>query len=152
MSDESRNDGGRGERKSLEGRVPPRTWLLWLAILSLIPLLVIFKDRNDSRYKILNHREFLDLVENNLITEATIYYNPQSLRREVTGKFTDPDGKAKTPIPFKIETRLSENLEDQLLRTGKFKVAEPNTVLLNLFYGILPFLLLAALVYFFLIR
>ncbi len=152
MTDDLRNDNGRNDKRGGEPRVPPRTWLLWLAILSLVPLLVFFKDRTEARYRVLNHLEFLRIVESNLIQEATIYYNPQSLRREISGKYLDPDSKGKTVVPFKIETRLSENLEDQLLRTGKFKVAEPNTVLLSLVYSILPFVLIAALVYFFLIR
>ncbi len=132
--------------------MPQRTWLLWLALLSLIPLVVFFKDRTEARFKVLNHLEFLNLVENDRIQEATIYYNPQSLRREINGQYLDPENTAAGPVPFKVETRLSEALEDQLLRTGKFKVAEPNTMLVNLFYGILPFVLIAALVYFFLIR
>ncbi|HOY58869.1 MAG TPA: ATP-dependent zinc metalloprotease FtsH [Verrucomicrobiota bacterium] len=153
VSDDKRNEPGPKEKRGHDPRVPPRTWLLWLAILTLIPLLVFFKDRTESRFRELNHLEFLNLVENDLIQEATIYYNPQSLRREITGKYVD-SGESKTaePVPFKVETRLSEALEDQLLRTGKFKVAEPNTMLVNLFYGILPFVLIAALVYFFLIR
>jgi len=153
MSDDTSNDGGpKDKRRGVEPRVPPRTWLLWLAILSLIPLLVFFKDRTEARFRELNHLEFLGLVEKDAIRDATIYYNPQSLRREITGRYFEPDGLTTNLIPFKVETRLSENLEDQLLRTGKFKVAEPNTMLMNLFYGILPFVLIAALVYFFLIR
>jgi len=149
---EDKNNGRRNDRRNAEVRVPPRAWLLWLAILSLIPLLVFFRNNNESRYRVLNHLEFLNLVESNLVTEATIYYNPQSLRREIIGKYIDPDSKSKGPVLFKIETRLSEQLEDQLLRTGRFKVAEPNTVLVQLFYGVLPFLVLALIVYFFLIR
>jgi len=154
MADDKKNNNARNERERRGGdlRVPPRTWLLWLAVLSLIPLLVFFKNTTEARYRVLNHLEFLNLVESNLVTKATIYYNPQSLKREITGECLDPQGKFKAPIPFKIETRLSEQLEDRLLATGKFKVAEPNTVLVQLFYGVLPFLVLALIVYFFLIR
>jgi len=151
MSDDYKNESGRNERRGGDPRVSPRTMLMWLIIFSLVPLAIFFRDRSQSRHKVLNHLEFLHVVESNLVTEATIYYNPQSLRREIVGKLADTEG-GKAGVPFKIETRLSEALEDQLLRTGRFKVAEPNTVFWNLFYGILPFLLLAGLVYFFLIR
>jgi cell division protease FtsH len=151
-NDSSRNDRADRERRGSDPRVPPRNWLWWLAILSLFPLLLFFKNSNEARYRVLNHLEFITLVESNLITEATIYYNPQSLRREIIGKYLEPESKVKTPVQFKIETRLSEPLEETLLRTGRFKVAEPNTVLVQLFYGVLPFLVLALIVYFFLIR
>ncbi len=151
MSEERNNNSNRPDRKAGESRVPPRAWLLWLAILSLIPLLVFFKDHTESRYRVLSHTEFLDLVNRDQIQEATIHYNPQSPLREITGKLV-PAESTKGPLEFRLETRVSESLEDKLLNTGKFKVAEPNTMLMNLVYGILPFLLLAALVYFFLIR
>jgi cell division protease FtsH len=123
-----------------------------LLLASLVPLAVFLKDRHDPRIHVLNHLEFVRAVESNLVQEATIYYNPQSLRREITGKFVEPDPKSKTPALFKVETRLSEAFEEQLLKTGKFKAAEPNTMLLNLFYAVLPFLLLAVIVWFFLVR
>jgi cell division protease FtsH len=151
MSEEPNNDSNRNEKRSGEVRVPPRTWLLWLAILSLIPLLVFFKDRTETKFKQLGHLEFLQLTEGTNLLEATIHYNPQSPLREVIGRYRDVSADGKI-VPFRLETRLSETLEDRLLNTGKFKVAEPNTLLMNLFYGILPFLLLAGLIYFFLIR
>lgn len=152
MGEKRDNNGWRNDRRGGDVRVPPRTWLLWLAILSLIPLLFFFRNTSESRYRVLNHLEFLNLVDSNLVAEATIYYNPQSLRREIIGKYSDPQGKSQALVPFKLETRLSEQLEDQLLRTGRFKVDEPNTVLVQLFYGVLPFVVLALIVYFFLIR
>jgi len=153
MADDHNNENGRNERKDGEVRVPPRTWLLWVLILVLIPTLVFFKNQTEARFRVLGHLEFLHLVEGNKVLEATIHYNPQSPLREITGKFKEEaaDGKAAV-VPFRLETRLSDNVEEQLLRTGKFKVAEPNTLLLNLLYGILPFLVLAAVIYFFLIR
>ena len=152
MADENNNDNGRNEKKNGEVKVPPRTWLLWLAILSLIPLLVFFKDRSDTKLAPLSHKEFLQLFENNQITDATIRYDPQSPLREITGKYVEVHGDKGFAKPFKLETRISENLEEKLFASGKFKAATPNTLLVNLFYGILPFLFLAAIIYFFLIR
>ncbi|MBK9137247.1 MAG: ATP-dependent zinc metalloprotease FtsH [Verrucomicrobia bacterium] len=152
MADDQRNEGNRGDRKGGEMRVPPRAWLLWLAILSIIPLLVFFKDRTDTRFRTLVHTEFVELVNNDRIIEATISYDPQSMLREIAGKYRDPADPDGRPVPFRIETRLSETLEQQLLNTGRFKLVKPNTFLMGLLYSILPFILLAALVYFFLIR
>ena len=152
MSEERNSEGHRNERKGGEGRVPPRAWLLWLAILSIIPLLVFFKDRTESRHRVLSHTEFLELFKAGQIEEGVIHYNVQSPLREITGKIAADAGEGKLPVPFRFETRVSEALEEQLLTSGRFKVAEPSTLLMGFLYSILPFLLLAGLVYFFLIR
>ncbi len=152
MSEERHTNGGRPERKAGDSRVPPRAWLLWLAILSLIPLLVFFKDRTEGRYRVLTHTEFVELLKGNQIAEGTIHYDPQSPLREITGKLVETEAGAKGPVPFRLETRVNEGLEEDLLNSGKFKVAQPNTMLMSLLYTVFPFLMLAALVYFFLIR
>jgi cell division protease FtsH len=152
MAQERPNNGGRQDRRPGESRVPPRAWLLWLAILSLIPLLVFFKDRTEARYRTLTHTEFVELVKNNQIAEGTIHYDPQSPLREITGKLVETEAGGRGPVAFRLETRVNEGLEEELLNSGKFKVAQPNTMLMSLFYTVLPFLLLAALIYFFLIR
>jgi cell division protease FtsH len=151
MADDPNNEGWRKGNKGGDVRMPPRTWLLWLVILSLIPALVYFKDHNETKFQALDHREFLDLVENNRIADGTINYNQQSQLRLITGHYSEA-GDAKKLVPFKLETRLSEALETQLYGTGKFKPYEPPTMWLNLLYGLLPFLVLAAFVYFFLVR
>jgi cell division protease FtsH len=154
MPGEDKNNGRRKGNDNGEGRGQARTtWLLWVIILSLIPLLVIFKDRTEAKHRAIGHLEFLQLVQNELILEGTIHYNPQSPLREITGKYKEVNSQGKaTAVPFKLETRLSENFEEQLLKTGRFKVAEANPVLLNWFLGILPFVVLAAIIYFVLIR
>ena len=39
-----------------------------------------------------------------------------------------------------------------MLESGKFKTTQPNTMLTSFLFSILPFLIIAALIYFFLIR
>ncbi len=151
MADDPNNEGWRKGNKGGDVRMPPRTWLLWLVILSLIPALVYFKDHTETKFQTLNHREFLDLVEKDRIADATINYNQQSQLRLIVGHYSEA-GDAKKLVPFKLETRLSEALETQLYGSGKFKPYEPPTMWLNLLYGLLPFLVLAAFVYFFLVR
>jgi len=154
MADESNNNGGRSQKRNEEPRVPPRTWLLWLVLLSLFPLLLFLRGQTDTKARVLSHLEFLQCVEKNEIVEGTIHYNnPQSPLREITGKLRESAGPNKgQSVQFKLETRLSESLEQQLLGGGKFKVAEPNTMLVSLFYTLLPFIIIAAFVYFFFIR
>ena len=89
MSEEPKKNH-HGDKQPQEGRVPPRTWLLWLAILSLLPLLFFFKDRSEGRFRPLTHLQFVELVHSNQVVEATITYDPQSPLREIVGTYQDP--------------------------------------------------------------
>src|SRR5438876_8904026 len=154
MADDKHNDG-KNEKKGNEIKVPPRTWLLWIGILSLIPLLWKFNKNFETKYRVPSHVEFVNLVTNDLIIEGTINYKPQTEHglNEITGRYreTTPNGE-KVEMPFKIKTRLLPDLEKMLWASGKFKGSEPNTLLLGVIYSLLPFILLAALIWFFLIR
>src|SRR5882724_11514132 len=156
MADDKHNDG-KNEKKGNEIKVPPRTWLLWIGILALIPLLWKFNKNFETKYRVPSHAEFVNLVTNDLIIEATINYNPQTEHglNEITGRYWEVKGPGpndKVEMPFKIKTRLLPDLEKMLWATGKFKGSEPNTLLLGVIYSLLPFILLAALIWFFLIR
>jgi cell division protease FtsH len=95
------------------------------------------------------------------IIEGLIRYDPQyNTLREVAGRYVVRDEKgeiAKTEegkpqeSTFQIEIPLTPELEQTLLQQG-LKTAKPNTVLLNVIVGLLPFLLLIALIYFFFVR
>src|SRR6266702_2089621 len=155
MADDKHNNNGKNEKKGNEIKVPPRTWLLWIGILALIPVLWKFNKNFETKYEVLSHAKFVNLVTNDLIIEGTINYNPQTEHglNEITGRFWDVKGpNDKVEMPFKIKTRLLPDLEKMLWASGKFKGSEPNTLLLGVIYSLLPFILLAALIWFFLIR
>src|SRR5881409_3602818 len=155
MADDKHNDNGKNEKKGNEIKVPPRTWLLWIGILALIPLLWKFNKNFETKYRVPSHAEFVNLVTNDLIIEGTINYNPQTEHglNEITGRYWEVKGpNDKVEMPFKIKTRLLPDLEKMLWASGKFKGSEPNTLLLGVIYSLLPFILLAALIWFFLIR
>jgi cell division protease FtsH len=155
MSDDRNNDSGKNEKKGSEIRVPPRTWLLWIGIIALIPLLWKFHDRVETKYKVPSYPEFEGLVTNNLISKGVINYNPQSDDlREITGKYIQIAATTgeRTEVPFRIKIPLLPDLHKKMLESGKFETVEPNTLLLGIIYSLLPFVLLAALIWFFLIR
>jgi cell division protease FtsH len=131
--------------------VPPRTWLIWIAILAMIPILWRLHDQVDTKAKLLTYKEFAKLVEEDGIKEGVIHYNPSSERlHEITGEFEDDQGNTQ---PFKVEKiRLLESMEQKLMDSGKFEADEPNTLLLGILYSLLPFILLALLIWFFLVR
>ncbi len=161
MSDDSKYTGNGKNDKKTEIKVPSRNWLLWILILGCIPLLMVFKDRKDSKYQVLTRQELVGFLTNNLVREGTIHYNPQSsVLNEITGLYAKDDGHgnaatnaagAETQIRFRVKTKLTQDLESALLNKG-FEVQEPNTFLLNMFVTILPILFVAFLIYFFFIR
>lgn len=154
MSDDSKSTGNGKNEKKNEIKVPSRNWLLWILILGCIPLLMVFKDNRDAKYLDISRQDLIQLVSSNAVNSGVIHYNPQSsVLNEITGTYAkiDPATGNEVQVPFRVKTKLTEDLETSLLDKG-FAVREPNTFLLNIFVTILPILFVAFLIYFFFIR
>src|SRR5437867_12593730 len=79
MSDENKyNDEEKTPKKGGEFRVPPRTWIVWIAIFGGIITLMLVKDKMEWQGESLKQFTFQKLVDANLISDAIINYNPQS--------------------------------------------------------------------------
>jgi cell division protease FtsH len=164
MSDDNKNrDEDRGGKKNGEFRVPPRTYIIWIAILGAIPLLMVFKGAGPTSADILSQTQFMQAFASNQIVQgtSTIAYDPQSLLHEVRGKYYKTDkagirleagGKTADPVPFVAKVRLTDSFEDRLLQSGLFETKAPNTVLLGLIYSLGPILVIGLLIWFFFIR
>src|ERR1051325_3452261 len=144
MAWDNSNDGGKNDKRG-EMRVPPRTWILWIAILGAIPLLMMLRDRTEVRARTISLGELVAAVDSNKVDSATITYSPQSPLKDIRGQFTEKTADGR-PVHFQIKTSLTPELEQKLLLTRAFRVAEPNTLLLNVLYTLLPFALLAGLI------
>jgi cell division protease FtsH len=163
MSEENKNrDDDRGGKKGGEFRVPPRTYLIWIAILGAIPLLMIFRGNGPTGAEQLNQIQFQQKVDSNQIARGIITYDPQTgWLHEVRGFYykTDKDG-ARTldvngkpmEVPFVAKVRLTEKTEDNLLARGLFETKQPNTMILGLIYSLGPILVIGLLIWFFFIR
>src|SRR5437016_8346778 len=93
MADEKYNDDDKSSKKGGEFRVPPRTWIVWIAIFGGIILLMLFKDRMEPQGEPISQSRFQQLVESNQITQATINYSPQNpYLTEIVGKYFKTDG------------------------------------------------------------
>ena len=139
-------------RKNGEFKVPPRTYILWIAILGAIPLLMVFKNSGPSQVDRLNQIQFMQLVESNLVTKGVIIYDPQSAWiHEVQGEYKKSAGDKETR-PFTARVRLTDKVEDKLMDAKVFETRQPNTVLLGLIYSLGPILLIGVLIWFFFIR
>jgi cell division protease FtsH len=153
MADDNRySDDDKNAKRSGEFRVPPRTWIVWIAIFGGIILLMLFRDRMDSPGEAISKARFQELVESNLIIQATITYSPQSQLNEIAGKYWKLDNDRKTEASFRARVRLTQSMEDKLLEDRRFEPREPNTMLMSVAVSVLPFVIIAALIWFFFIR
>jgi len=152
---------GETGKPTQEFKVPARTYVLWMVIIGLIPLLVILKQNARTAVPQLSQHDFMEKVANNLIVHATITLDQQSpYLRDVRGRYLKTDGQGKTvfeqekpvEVPFSAQVYLSDQTLQELLNTDKFSAKRPNTLLSNLIWSLGPILLVALLIYFFMIR
>src|SRR6266850_623812 len=156
MPEENRNDNRNG-KKSGEFKVPPRTYILWIAILGAIPLLMFFRNNAGPSGETVSQAYFEELVDSNRITKAIIILGPPGnstlILGDVSGKYLkhDADGK-EVEVPFKSKIPLYPGLKERVFKTRRFEVKEANTVLLVLLYSVFPILVIGLLIWFFFIR
>jgi len=55
-------------------------------------------------------------------------------------------------VQFRTKARLTNRMENKILALENFEVREPNTMLLSVVWSVLPFVIIAALIWFFFIR
>src|SRR6266404_3188085 len=153
MSDDNKHsDDEKNPKKGGEFRVPPRTWIVWIAIFGGIILLMLFKERMEAPGETISSYKFFQLVESNQITQATISYNPQNPLNEVIGKYYKIENDRRTEVAFRAKVKLTEKMEEKLYALPQFEPKEPNTMLMSVAVSVLPFIIIAALIWFFFIR
>src|SRR5258705_1901504 len=157
-------DNKKGDDKSRKGgefKVPPRTYLLWIAIIGLIPLLVIYRNNATNQGQQLSQYDFMQKVTNDLIVKATVTLDPQSpFLRDIRGKYykTDSEGKKVIEngqpgqVPFYAQVFLTEEKLQEVLTNPRFESKRPNALVINLIWSLGPILLVALLIYFVFIR
>ncbi|HVV00440.1 MAG TPA: ATP-dependent zinc metalloprotease FtsH [Verrucomicrobiae bacterium] len=162
MADNNKlNDDDKNPKKG-EFRVPPRTWMVWIAIFLGIIILMLMRDRWETQGDTISQYKFEQLVNSNLIAQATINYSPQNpFLNEVDGKAYKVDAEGHhikgadqqdEVVPFRAKVRLTQKMEEQLLSLPQFEPREPNTMLVSVLWNILPFALIALFIWFFFIR
>ncbi len=159
MSDENKNESEQNERGA-------KTWIIWIAILGLIPFLIMLRNQTDTKSVELPYPDLIKLVDGKLdgkqLIAGEIAYNSQASElRTITGKYRlvdqrneslkDESDKEKIEF-FRIKTPLTDAAQDRLLASGKFRPVEPNTFLMSFLLTMLPFLLIVGFIYFFFIR
>jgi cell division protease FtsH len=148
------NDSGKGSGGAGGSPIQPRTWLVWVAVLALIPLLLFFQRTSQQRFQPISQKRLFDLVSSNLVESGEINYSAQSRDlRTVRGRYVQIEEGKTNLVPFTVDARLTPSMEDDLLiRSGRFRAVENNNVLLQIIIGLLPVAILGGLIYFFFIR
>ena len=166
MADDKKpSDDDKNEKRGGDFKIHSRTLAVWIALFGVLALLVMVKEKSSTAPEKLNVKELISKVDSNLIVAGSgrISLNPQSTSlRRISGKYlvNDDAGKpvidsvTKKPkeVEFSTETVLTDEIANKLLNSGKFEVVEPNVFLLGLVNLLLPFLIIAVIIYFFFIR
>src|SRR4030095_9675749 len=118
-------DDDKSSKKGGEFRVPPRTWIVWIAIFGGIILLMLAKERMTPPSEKLTQYNLFQKVNPNLIARATINYSAQSaFLTEVVGTYYERDaegnpikeGSKPREVPFRTNVRLVPELETMLVK------------------------------------
>jgi len=158
MADDNRlNDDDKNSRKSGEFRVPPRTWIVWIAIFGGMISLLLLKEKLGPQSELLSQYAFFQKVDAGLIAKATINYGGQSAwLTDIIGSYyeTDKDGNPikSREVNFRAKARLVPELETKLLKLPQFDPHERDALLWSFGMQLLFFLGLGLFVWFFFIR
>ncbi|MDB6019963.1 MAG: ftsH [Pedosphaera sp.] len=156
MSDDNRNLDDDRQRKNGDFKMPSRNWVVWIALICGVLLIVLWHGQMDTQGEIVSQHQFVAMVDSNQIVKATVKFNPQSpYLTEIKGTYfkTEKDGKkAAVATAFKTKVHLTNKEVSQLLSRENFDAEEPNTMLMGVLWTVLPFLVVAAFIWFFFIR
>jgi ATP-dependent Zn protease len=116
---------------------------------------MLLRDRMDSGREFLSEHEFLGKVDSNLIAHAVIHFNSQNeALNEITGEYyrTAKGATDGSVMPFRARVRLTAGMEERLFSLPQFEPQEPNPVLMNALWSVLPIIGIAAVIWFFFVR
>src|SRR5579863_3281124 len=107
MPDQKRPEPDRNEKKNSELRLPPRTLLVWIAIIAVVSILMLVKNGAETQVEELgSFKDLTDKLTNGLIVPGTgrIIYGLQSpdIKRIQGSYFGYDKDKKKVAIPFKL--------------------------------------------------
>jgi len=159
MFDDDSNLKGNGGKKKPAGngfdKIPTFTLLAWAGIIAATVALFMMKNHISTPSAVLSQSEFLNKFQSNQIAHATINFNAQSSPlTPISGEYleTGKDGK-QSKVPFvSPNAMLTQKMLDQLLVSDKIEAGAPNAAVMNLVWGVAPFVVLGLLFWFFFIR
>ena len=161
MFDDDSNLKDNGGQKKPAGngfnKIPVFTLLAWAGIIAAAAVLFLMKQKITTPAAPISQADFITKCSSNQIAGANVVVNQQTLPlAEITGTYyrTDRTGKAtQEEVPFVVHNfLLTQEAETNLTHSQKITISSPNVVVMNLIWGIAPFLILGVLFWFFFIR
>jgi cell division protease FtsH len=156
-SNEKKKDS-KGDKKSSGGgfNLQMGTLLVWAVIIAAVIGLFLMQNRYKVPANEIQQSLFLEKFETNQIANATISLNQQQLPlTEINGTYLEvKDGKVLTnEVAFVVHNAwLTSEMVNNLAHSSKVKISSPNVMLMNVVWGLAPFVILAVLFWFFFIR
>ncbi len=158
MPDDNSKMKDNGGKKKLPGggfnKNQTFTLLAWAAIIALTVGLFTIRNHISTPTAVLSQADFLNKFTSNQIATATINLNnPSSSLMPVEGEYLEiKDGKS-IRVPFVTpKAYFSPARLDQLFASGTVEPSATNAAVMNLVWGVAPFLILGLLFWFFFIR
>jgi cell division protease FtsH len=166
MLDNDSNSKDNGGQKKPPGtgfnKIPTFTLLAWAGIIAATVALFMMKNHYNVASVTLSQSEFYQKFQSNQIAHATINLGGQSSLTPVSGTFyqTDKDGTVEKQNGKPVEVAFAapnayftqKMLDELLAPPSKVEVGAPNVMLMNVIWGIAPFIILGVLFWFFFIR
>jgi cell division protease FtsH len=137
-------------------RFQPKVWIIWLAIMLAIVGLWAFNPGRPTTPRILGIHELVELAEKGEIAKGQIKADTAAGRDYVviTGSFKVRQrlGEGGETDTFRAAGRLTDANLERLQKTNLFTEVPANTLMAQLLYSILPFIIIIGLLYFLFVR
>ncbi len=132
-----------------DNRVNVRGLVLFLGFLVLTVAFWTWQAKHEANVVELTYPEFVQKLEAKEIQDGAVVYGADSKLQEITGAMKRGDGKAW--VPFRLTHRVTDQLSEELAQKG-FVPKTNNNLLVQGLLPVVPFLLLAMLIWLFLWR
>ena len=154
-------DSEKPKRRPLKNLPPdrfqPKVYLIWGALILAMLSLWLMNGTQSSRPVSLKVQEVVELAEKGEIVKGTIKADSAGGNRDwsvIEGTFKNPrqGPEGAETNTFKASGRLTDANLERLQKTQVFAEVPANTVLSQLLYSILPFVIIIGLLYFLFVR
>jgi cell division protease FtsH len=149
MPEDSENSRNQGPNPGF----PARAWLVSTIIIVLVISVVLFHNSVKAGYTRLSYRELWQLVNSDRLASAEIEVtSPAQTIHTVRGQFYKVDAGHTNKEPFVVEAYLAPDDIQRLQLTGLVRTVDGNNLVLNIFFSLLPFLLVGFIAWFLILR
>jgi cell division protease FtsH len=135
-------------------RFPLRGLAMWLLLLVLALSLYQMLSQNQEQLEIIPYNpDFVEFVEEGRVRKCEIVREASGMTQYIRGELVDIDQATAAPRQFRVEVIVTPELIARLEKSNvPFKVKSENHYMFQILSGVIPFLLVLGLLYFFFVR